>query len=247
MRTTTGRTAVPPCWGRPVPRAAVCRFARRAAALPVDTMSRFVGVREVGVQGCSKAFVCLVTAARARHDLCLPDGRGQLREWRRDLRLHPPSTGRSRTPVTFSSCKPIRVEINLDGVDDPGAAQRIMLSAMGEVSAASGLQLQYVGPTTPPTSLAGPHPHRRGRRLAGARCVRHACRAAGDGGEGRPRWRHHASTRDVVTYVTGTVAVETDYFNGLPTARRAGTRTSDRDARARARSRPGARATTRER
>ena len=52
------------------------------------------------------------------------------------------------TPVTFSSCKPIRVEINLDGVDDPETAQRTILSAMGEVSAASGLQLQYVGPTT---------------------------------------------------------------------------------------------------
>ena len=35
------------------------------------------------------------------------------------------------TPVTFSSCKPIRVEINLDGVDDPETAQRIIAHRHG--------------------------------------------------------------------------------------------------------------------
>jgi hypothetical protein len=51
------------------------------------------------------------------------------------------------TPVRFSSCKPIRVELNLDGVEEPEVAKQMVLSAMGEMSAASGLQLHYVGPT----------------------------------------------------------------------------------------------------
>ena len=62
------------------------------------------------------------------------------------FRGHQP--GDPSTPVTFSSCKPILVEINFDGVHRPEVMKRLILSAMGEVSAASGLQLQYVGPTT---------------------------------------------------------------------------------------------------
>ena len=50
-------------------------------------------------------------------------------------------------PVTYSSCKPIRVEINTDGIDDEATAKQLVLSAMGEISAASHLQLVYVGPT----------------------------------------------------------------------------------------------------
>ena len=51
------------------------------------------------------------------------------------------------TPVTYSSCKPIRVQINTDGLDHEDAAKQVVLSAMGEISAATGLQIAYDGPT----------------------------------------------------------------------------------------------------
>ena len=55
--------------------------------------------------------------------------------------------GDPTAPVTYSSCKPILVEINTKGVDDEDAATQAVLGAMGEVSAATGLHIQYVGPT----------------------------------------------------------------------------------------------------
>ncbi len=51
------------------------------------------------------------------------------------------------TPITYSSCEPILVEINTDGIDDEAIVKKVMLRAMGEISAASQLQLVYVGPT----------------------------------------------------------------------------------------------------
>jgi hypothetical protein len=119
------------------------------------------------------------------------------------------------TPVTFSSCAPIRVEINLEGVDRPEVMKGIILSAMGEVSAASGLQLQYAGPTSrrpvwndPTLTLQGgvwpvlvafatpaELPAMRG--------------AAGRGGGTAFTDGTHS------TYETGIVVLETDYFNGL--------------------------------
>jgi hypothetical protein len=117
--------------------------------------------------------------------------------------------------VTFSSCKPIRVEFNLDGVDDPATVKRMLLSAMGEVSAASGLQLQYVGPTKR-------RPRWRDETLtveggAWPVLVAFATPAelpemrgkAGRGG-GTPYW-----TKGVLSFVTGVVVLETDYYNGL--------------------------------
>ena len=129
------------------------------------------------------------------------------------FQMHQP--GDPGTPVTFSSCKPIRVEFNLDGVDHPEVVQRMLFSAMGEVSAASGLNLQYAGPTTrrpvwndPTLTLEGgvwpvlvafatpdELPEMRG--------------AAGRGGG----TAFTNGTR--TTYRTGIVVLETDYFNGL--------------------------------
>ena len=126
------------------------------------------------------------------------------------------------TPVTFSSCKPIRVEINLDGVDDPETAQRIILGAMGELSAASGLHLQYVGPTTRrprwpdhtltieggawPVLVAFANPD----EVPGLK--------GGVIGLGGPTTIQRGG---VEMHVTGEVALETDWFNQLPDRPRA--------------------------
>jgi hypothetical protein len=127
--------------------------------------------------------------------------------------LHQP--GDPSTPVTFSSCKPIPVQINLDGVKHPGTAKRIVLSAMAEVSAASGLHLQYAGPTT--RRPRWPDDTLTVEGGAWPVLVAFATPAelpdmegyAGLGG-GTPIQRG-----TLQTYVTGTVAIETDYFNGL--------------------------------
>jgi hypothetical protein len=55
--------------------------------------------------------------------------------------------GNPQLPVTYSSCKPVRVEINLSGAQNQAAAKQTVLQAMGEVSAASHLNLVYTGPT----------------------------------------------------------------------------------------------------
>jgi hypothetical protein len=123
--------------------------------------------------------------------------------------------GDPSTPVTFSSCKPIKVEFNLDGVDDPETAKRIILSAMGEVSAASGLQLQYAGPTKrrpvwrdPTLTLEG-----------GAWPVLVAFATPAELPEMRGAAGRGGGTAftngTVTTYETGIVVLETDYFNGL--------------------------------
>lgn len=51
-------------------------------------------------------------------------------------------------PVTYSSCRPIPVEFNLNGVDDRAETKQILLQAMGEASAASHLNIVYVGDST---------------------------------------------------------------------------------------------------
>lgn len=56
--------------------------------------------------------------------------------------------GAPDTPVTWDPCKMIRVEINTDGVPDPEQARDVVLGAMRRVSAATGLRLQYAGPST---------------------------------------------------------------------------------------------------
>jgi hypothetical protein len=56
--------------------------------------------------------------------------------------------GDARTPVTYSPCEPIRVEINPAGVEDEDQARELVLSAMERVSRATGLRLQYAGPSS---------------------------------------------------------------------------------------------------
>jgi hypothetical protein len=53
----------------------------------------------------------------------------------------------SAAPVTYSSCKPIRVEINLSGARNQSVAKQIVLQAMGEISAATHLNLVLAGLT----------------------------------------------------------------------------------------------------
>ena len=161
-----------------------------------------------------KAFVALVTAvalavvSAAQMDAFSFGGDGSYA-----FRAHQP--GDTGTPVTFSSCKPIRVEINFDGVDRPEEMKRLILSAMGEVSAASGLQLQYVGPTTrrprwPDHTLTlegGAWPVLIA--FAGADELPRMDGANGMG-SGTP-----ISNGTVHTYATGNVALNRDVFNRL--------------------------------
>lgn len=56
--------------------------------------------------------------------------------------------GDPETPVTYSPCEPIRIEINPEGVDDEDAARDVVLGAMDRVSEATGLRLEYVGDTS---------------------------------------------------------------------------------------------------
>jgi hypothetical protein len=141
------------------------------------------------------------------------------------FRTHQP--GDPSTPVTFSSCKPVRVEINLDGVNEPEAAKRIVLSAMGEVSAASGLQLQYVGPTTrrprwPDETLTiegGAWPV-----LVAFATKQELPAMEGAIGLGGATIIDRGGVR---SNVTGTVGIDTDYFNDMH-----GFRQGEKDKRA---------------
>jgi hypothetical protein len=129
--------------------------------------------------------------------------------------------GNPNVAVTYSSCKPVRVELNLDGVTDKDLARQVILGAMGEVSAASGLQLQYVGetkrrPRWPDPTLSvegGAWPvivaFATADEVAGLR---------GNAGLGGSTTIHNDWG---FVYVTGTVALETGYFNAL-LARRGG-------------------------
>jgi hypothetical protein len=56
--------------------------------------------------------------------------------------------GHPNVPVTYSSCRPVRVQFNLDGVEHKDEMKQLLLDAMGEASAASHLNLVYAGPST---------------------------------------------------------------------------------------------------
>jgi hypothetical protein len=123
--------------------------------------------------------------------------------------------GNPNVPVTYSSCKPVRVELNLDGVTEKDLAKQVILGAMGEMSAASGLQLQYVGETKRRPRWPDPTLSVEGGAwpvivaFATADEVADLRGNAGLGGSTTVRndWGY--------VYVTGTVALETGYFNGL--------------------------------
>ena len=55
--------------------------------------------------------------------------------------------GDPNTPVTYNPCETIRVEINPEGVNDEDQAREVVLSAMRQMSAATGLRLEYAGPS----------------------------------------------------------------------------------------------------
>jgi hypothetical protein len=118
------------------------------------------------------------------------------------------------TPVTYSSCKPVRVEINTDSVTDPAAVKSLVLEAMGRVSAASGLQLVYVGPTDRRPRWPDPTLTIEGGAwpvlvaFADTDELSHLeGKAVGLGGSTR------ADINGVPRYVTGEAALETDWVN----------------------------------
>ncbi|KQT94156.1 hypothetical protein ASG49_04400 [Marmoricola sp. Leaf446] len=53
--------------------------------------------------------------------------------------------GRPRVPVTYSSCDPVRVEVNLDGAPDARVGLDHVRRAMARISEATGLRLEYAG------------------------------------------------------------------------------------------------------
>ncbi|WP_148076938.1 matrixin family metalloprotease [Nocardioides aurantiacus] len=53
--------------------------------------------------------------------------------------------GRPRVPVTWSSCDPVRVEVNLDGAPDPRTGLDHVRRAMSRINEATGLRLEYAG------------------------------------------------------------------------------------------------------
>ena len=119
------------------------------------------------------------------------------------------------TPVTYSSCKPIRVQINLDGVRDRETTTRIVLGALGEATAASGLQLQYVGPT----QRRPRWPDETLTLEGGAWPVLIAWATSGEVADLKGNAGLGGSTASVLagvhTYVTGEIALETNYWNDL--------------------------------
>lgn len=120
-------------------------------------------------------------------------------------------------PVTYSSCKPIRVELNLAGAKDQDEAKRVILEALGEVSAATHLSLVYVGDSTrrprwpdPTLTLEGgawPVLIGFGDRSDVPNLKEHV---AGVGGS-----TYVVSADGRKTYVTGNIALEKGYFNQL--------------------------------
>ncbi|WP_051706866.1 matrixin family metalloprotease [Nocardioides aequoreus] len=53
----------------------------------------------------------------------------------------------SEEPVTYSSCEPIAVEVNVQGAPEPESALRMVLDGMDRISEATGLVLEYAGPS----------------------------------------------------------------------------------------------------
>ncbi len=123
--------------------------------------------------------------------------------------------GDPATPVTYSSCKPILVEINTLGVDDEDAATQAVLAAMGEVSAATGLQLQYVGPTARDLLPEGVSRSVLGGALpvlVAFATPSEVSRLKGKGGMAGSAWL----TRDgVSSYVTGQMTLNAETFNQM--------------------------------
>jgi hypothetical protein len=56
--------------------------------------------------------------------------------------------GAPETPVTYDPCRVIRIRINTDGVPEPDRAREVVLDAMRKVSAATGLRMEYAGPSS---------------------------------------------------------------------------------------------------
>jgi hypothetical protein len=117
-------------------------------------------------------------------------------------------------PVGYSSCRPLRVEINTAGVSDEEGARSVILQAMGEVSAASGLDIVYVGPTLrrPPPPDANPVVSVNVPVLVAFADSTEVPGLAGDiAGLGGSSYERFDGTD---LYVTGSVTLDKDWVNG---------------------------------
>jgi hypothetical protein len=124
--------------------------------------------------------------------------------------------GDQTKPVTYSSCKPIRVEFNLDGIERASVARAMLLQAIGETSAATHLNLVYVGdskrrPRWPDPTLTiegGAWPVLIGFSDS-AELPDMNDHVAGLGGS------TSAVIGGIPRYVTGEIALSRSYFNSL--------------------------------
>jgi hypothetical protein len=113
-------------------------------------------------------------------------------------------------PVTYSSCRAIPVEFNLHGVDDPEATRQVLLEALGEVSAASHLNVVYVrdSPRRPRSNWGTLNGYPVLIAFADSSEIASMDGVAGRGG---------SSSLDINgrrTYVSGQIVLERLYWNG---------------------------------
>ncbi|MET0838166.1 MAG: matrixin family metalloprotease [Marmoricola sp.] len=115
----------------------------------------------------------------------------------------------SGAPITYSSCRPIPVEFNLNGVDDQKTTRSILLEAMGEASAASHLNLVFAG-----DSMRRPRPG--GATMQGYPVLIAFADTAemptmdGAAGRGGSSWIEDGRSR---RYISGQIVLEKSYWN----------------------------------
>ncbi len=124
--------------------------------------------------------------------------------------------GDAGAPVAYSPCRPIHVVINPEGAPDEDAAREMVLTAMGRIKAATGLELVYDGPSTDRPRWRSPTRPLLGRTqpvlvtFATADEVPElAGRVAGIGGSISVR------RNGVLVYVTGQVTLDADSLSRL--------------------------------
>lgn len=122
--------------------------------------------------------------------------------------------GDTGAPVAYDPCKVLRIKLNTAGVTDKVAARRVVLEAVDEVATATGLRLQYAGPTTE-------RPRTRQDQAVrdhAPALISFATSAEVPALKGRVEGVAGSSSQTrngISTYVTGQVILDADTFNEL--------------------------------
>ncbi len=113
------------------------------------------------------------------------------------------------SPITYSSCRRIPVEFNLSGVEDKAKTRRILLQAMGEASAASHLNVVYVGESARRPRFGSASPQGYPVLIAFAEPAELPA-MEGKAGRGGSSW---VDVNGLSTYVSGQIVLEKGYWN----------------------------------